>query len=103
MNCISYSFRILHLYQSATAPHIRLTMTTRTGHLAKRQVLGAALEGWLQVTCDSGLLWVTAPDSGDLLLSGGATVRVRGPGKVVLQALEPARYRLEPLAPLAAG
>lgn len=71
-------------------------MTKRTGYLAKRQVLGAALDGWLRVTCDSGLLWVTAPDSGDLLLSGGVSVRLRGPGKLVLQALEPARFRLEP-------
>ena len=72
-------------------------MTKQTGYLAKRQVLGAALDDWLQVTCDSGLLWVTAPDSGDLLLSGGRSVQLRGSGKLVLQALEPARFRLEPL------
>jgi hypothetical protein len=48
----------------------------------------------LVVTCVSGSLWLTAPDTGDVVVSSRQAVVVRGRGRVVIQAFEPTRVEL---------
>ncbi|MCP3140079.1 DUF2917 domain-containing protein [Pyxidicoccus xibeiensis] len=49
----------------------------------------------LTLTCGEGLLWLTREgDSRDYVLNPGQTVRLEVPGRVVVQALRPASFRL---------
>ena len=65
------------------------------GCLGAQQVLGLALTGQLRIDCESGLLWVTGPGSGDVLLEAGTGTVIDGSGRVVIQALRPAEFVLE--------
>lgn len=47
----------------------------------------------LRLLCDHGQVWVTqAGDSRDVILSPGVAFTSTGTGKIVVQALEPARF-----------
>ena len=70
-------------------------MTTEHGQLGRRQILALPLDGQVRVHCAAGVLWVTGPASGDVVLRPGASTILSGHGRVVLEALAPARYSLE--------
>ena len=70
-------------------------MKTESGRLGRRQIVAIRLDGQVRVLCGSGLLWVTGPSSGDVVLRPGSSTVVSGHGRVVLEALAPARYCLE--------
>ncbi len=53
------------------------------------------LRGLAVVTCLTGTLWVTGPETGDLVLEPGTRTSLHGFGRVVVQPLEPARFRVE--------
>ncbi|WP_148716057.1 DUF2917 domain-containing protein [Chitinolyticbacter meiyuanensis] len=46
-----------------------------------------------ELSCQHGLLWVTE-GGGDLLLRSGERLRLTGAQRVVIQALQPSRFRL---------
>ncbi|WP_187344881.1 DUF2917 domain-containing protein [Cystobacter ferrugineus] len=49
--------------------------------------------GGLRLTCCEGLLWLTREgDPGDTVVKAGGSVRLDGPGLVVVQALRRARF-----------
>jgi DUF2917 family protein len=49
--------------------------------------------GGLRLTCHEGLLWLTREgDSRDEVVKAGGSVRLDGPGLVVVQALRSARF-----------
>lgn len=50
-------------------------------------------KGGLRLTCCEGRLWLTREgDARDTVLEAGDSVRLDGPGLVVVQALRPARF-----------
>jgi hypothetical protein len=68
--------------------------------LCQGEVLGIVLgRGRVPVTCRTGRIWATvARDPADRVLEPGETVTVRGPGKLVLQALRTSTVRVVALA-----
>ena len=78
---------------SAAASVPRAALTER-GWLELGQILALPLRGQVRVWCDAGGLWVTGGDAGDVLLHAGYSTVVSGRGRVVLEALEPARFTL---------
>ncbi len=71
----------------------RLEMVLRPDELIATEVTAPVL-----VTCASGSLWLTARDTGDILISSRQTVVVRGPGRLVMQALTPSRVEISDVA-----
>jgi len=67
------------------------------GRLGIGQLLALPLRGQVRVSCDAGLLWVTGGDAGDVVLHAGYSTVVSGHGRVVLEALESARFTLRTL------
>jgi hypothetical protein len=53
------------------------------------------LRGLAVVSCWTGTIWVTGPETGDLVLEPGTRTSLRGFGRVVVQPLEPARFSVE--------
>ena len=53
------------------------------------------LRGRAVVSCLTGTVWVTGPETGDIVLEPGARKRLHGFGRVVVQPLEPARFSVE--------
>ena len=74
-------------------------MKTEHGRLGPRQIVALPLDGQVRVHCAAGVLWVTGPSSGDVVLSPGASTVLSGRGRVVVEALAPARYSLERRVP----
>lgn len=68
----------------------------REQRLAAGRVFGFALNGNARVRCLSGELWVTGPDTGDLVVVAGESVRIQGTGRVVVEALRDARLDVSP-------
>lgn len=66
-------------------PNIRLR---QNGLLAKRR-------GIRNISCDSGILWVTARGTGDILLRAGESVDTEGCRDLCVQALEDSEFRME--------
>ena len=79
---------------SAVASVPRATFSER-GELGLGQILALPLRGQVRVACDAGLLWVTGGSVGDVLLHAGYSTVVSGRGRVVLEALESARFSLQ--------
>jgi hypothetical protein len=70
---------------SARIPDLRI-VDLETG------VWSFELRGHAVVACLTGTVWVTGPESGDLVLEPGASAPLRGFGRVVVQPLEPSRF-----------
>jgi hypothetical protein len=70
--------------------------------LQPRAVIAADVDDPVIVTCVSGSLWITAHETGDLLVSTRQTVVVRGPGRLVIEALTATRLELSNVARAAA-
>lgn len=58
-------------------------------------VVGFPLHGPATVVCFAGSIWVTGPSTGDVVLTPGERVKVRGKGRVVVEALEPSVIGVE--------
>lgn len=58
-------------------------------------VVGFPLHGPATVVCFAGSIWVTGPSSGDVVLSPGERLQIRGEGRVVVEALEPSVIGIE--------
>jgi hypothetical protein len=83
--------------------HLRSSTARLEMWLRPNELIAADVVEPVSVTCVSGSLWLTAPDTGDVVASSRQTVVVRGPGRVVIQALGPTRLELSsPTQPLAA-
>jgi hypothetical protein len=77
--------RAAHASTAAGSTHEAL----EPGGLWSRRLRG---EG-LRLTCCEGQLWLTREgDVTDTVVSAGESVRVEGPGLMVVQALRPARF-----------
>jgi hypothetical protein len=65
--------------------------------LAAGGIFGVSIQQRARVTCLTGELWVTGPDTGDQILEPGQSVCIQGTGRVVVEALTPAEFttRLE--------
>jgi hypothetical protein len=53
------------------------------------------LRGLAVISCVTGTIWVTGPETGDLVLEPGTRATLHGFGRVVVQPLEPARFSVE--------
>jgi hypothetical protein len=50
------------------------------------------LRGLAVVSCLTGTIWLTGPETGDVVLEPGMRKALLGLGRVVAQPLEPARF-----------
>jgi hypothetical protein len=82
-------------------PHasIRRAGTARDGEphghlhqLAAGAIFGISIQRRARVTCLTGELWVTGPDTGDQILEPGQTLSIHGTGRLVVEALTAARF-----------
>lgn len=55
---------------------------------------GVPIERPTRVTCLTGELWVTGPYTGDEILEPGQSITIASPGRVVIEALVPATFRV---------
>lgn len=62
--------------------------------LSTGAVYGVSSERSTRVTCLTGELWVTGPHTGDQILEPGQSLTVAGPGRIVIEALVPATFRV---------
>lgn len=58
-------------------------------------VVGFPLHGPATVVCFAGSIWVTGPSTGDVVLGPGERLKIRGEGRVVVEALEPSVIGVE--------
>jgi hypothetical protein len=63
--------------------------------LARGSVLGIGVPGRIAIACSAGVLWVTAPDTGDLVLVAGDATTIENRGRIVIEALQTAEFDLE--------
>jgi len=61
-------------------------------YMAAGAVFGLPVSGRASVTCHAGELWVTGPGTDDLILRPGQCIGIRGPGRIVIEALVEARF-----------
>ena len=64
----------------------------RLHQLPAGAIFGVSIERRARVTCLTGELWVTGPHTGDQILEAGQTLAICGAGRVVVEALTPARF-----------
>ena len=57
----------------------------------------------LEITCLSGLLWITDGVGGDRIVREGQQVMLRSKGSICVQAFAPSVVRIRPLAPAVHG
>jgi hypothetical protein len=62
--------------------------------LRRDELIAAEIADPLIITCVSGSLWLTARETGDVVVTSRQTVVVRGPGRLVIQAFEPTRVEI---------
>jgi hypothetical protein len=62
--------------------------------LSTGAVYGVPIERPTRVTCLTGELWVTGPYTGDQILEPGQSITIASPGRVVIEALVPATFRV---------
>jgi hypothetical protein len=60
--------------------------------LAAGAILGVPIQRRARVTCLTGELWVTGPDTDDQILEPGQSLSIRGSGRLVVEALSTARF-----------
>jgi len=63
--------------------------------LARGSVLGIGVPGRVAIECIAGVLWVTAPETGDLVLVAGDATTIENRGRIVIEALQTAEFDLE--------
>ncbi|HKO93165.1 MAG TPA: DUF2917 domain-containing protein [Polyangiaceae bacterium] len=61
-------------------------------YMAARAVFALPVSGQACVTCHSGELWVTGPGTNDIILRPGQCIGIRGPGRIVIEALAESRF-----------
>ena len=63
--------------------------------LARGSVLGIGVPGRVAIACSVGVLWITAPDTGDLVIVAGDATTIENRGRIVIEALQTAEFDLE--------
>jgi hypothetical protein len=63
--------------------------------LARGSVLGIGAPGRVAIACVAGVLWITAPETGDLVLVAGDATIIDNRGRIVIEALQTAEFDLE--------
>jgi hypothetical protein len=63
--------------------------------LARGSVLGIGTSGRMAIACFAGVLWITAPKTGDLVLVAGDATLIENDGRIVIEALENAEFDIE--------
>lgn len=63
--------------------------------LARGSVLGIGVPGRIAIACVAGVLWVTAPETGDVVLVAGDATTIENRGRVVIEALQTAEFDIE--------
>jgi hypothetical protein len=58
-------------------------------------VLGIGAPGKVAIACLAGVLWVTAPETGDIILVAGDVTTLENRGRIVIEALETAEFDIE--------
>lgn len=66
--------------------------------LLRGHVLGLDSEQPVEVACVEGSVWITVPQGGDIVLTADERVTVKPSGRLVVQALTAARFRLHDAA-----
>lgn len=61
----------------------------------RRNEVTANKRGVRSISCHSGILWITASGTGDILLRAGETLESRGMSDLCVQALEDSVLRVE--------
>jgi len=87
---------------TASTHHDNLRPTARAGQpraslheLAAGAILGVPVQRRARVTCLTGELWVTGPDTGDQILEPGQSLSIQGNGRLVVEALSAARFETQ--------
>ena len=62
--------------------------------LSRGRVLGFDTSSSVELSCVEGSVWVTAPESEDCVLLAGDSATLGATGRVVVQALSSARFRV---------
>jgi len=85
-----------------TSHHDNQRPTARAGlrranlhELGAGAILGIPIERRARVTCLTGELWVTGPDTDDQILEPGQSLSIRGNGRLVVEALSAARFETQ--------
>jgi Protein of unknown function (DUF2917) len=71
-----------------TSPRIEMA-------LARGSVLGIGVPGRVAIACVAGVLWVTAPETGDVVLVAGDATTIDNHGRIVIEALQTAEFDIE--------
>lgn len=71
-----------------TSPRIEMA-------LARGSVLGIGVPGRVAIACVAGVLWVTAPETGDVVLVAGDATTIENRGRIVIEALQTAEFDIE--------
>ena len=71
-----------------TSPRIEMA-------LARGSVLGIGVPGRVAIACVAGVLWITAPETGDVVLVAGDATTIENRGRIVIEALQTAEFDIE--------
>jgi hypothetical protein len=71
-----------------TSPRIEMA-------LARGSVLGIGVPGRVAIACIAGVLWITAPETGDVVLVAGDATTIENRGRIVIEALQTAEFDIE--------
>jgi hypothetical protein len=71
-----------------TSPRIEMA-------LARGSVLGLGVPGRVAIACIAGVLWITAPETGDVVLVAGDATTIENRGRIVIEALQTAEFDIE--------
>jgi hypothetical protein len=63
--------------------------------LAAGAILGVPVQRRARVTCLSGELWVTGPDTDDQILEPGQSLSIQRAGRLVVEALRASRFETQ--------
>lgn len=74
--------------RAETSPRIEMA-------LARGSVLGIGVPGRVAIACVAGVLWVTAPETGDVVLVAGDATTIDNRGRIVIEALQTAEFDIE--------
>ena len=63
------------------------------GHRRVHEIVG--VPGRVAIACVAGVLWITAPETGDVVLVAGDATTIENRGRIVIEALQTAEFDIE--------